>query len=71
MIFDKIGKAVPRAFNAMDTAIRHGRDDKDTELYNSLDVSDLEAIAQKYGADSLVNYIEEMEKRKLKGGQNG
>lgn len=66
-MFDRINKVIPQAFNNVTKAVRPDADE-DVDFYDTLDESDLLNISKKYGPDNLVDYIESMEKRKLKGG---
>ena len=63
-MFDRIQSVMPDAFNNVKKAI-HPKADEDLDLYNSLGVNDFSAIADKYGTDKMVEYVEAMEKRKL------
>lgn len=67
-MFDNINKIMPIAFESVKRAVRPNAD-ADVDLYDSLDESDFIAIANKYGGDGMVDYVESMEKRKLKRGE--
>lgn len=67
-MFDRINKIIPAAFDSVTRAARPNAD-ADVDLYDSLDESDFVAIASKYGGDEMVNYVESMERRKLKRGE--
>ena len=68
-MFDKLNKVTPRAFNTLDRAM--GREvDEDLRLYETLQPDDFSKITEQYGADNTLEYIQEMERRRLKGGTN-
>ena len=66
-MFDRLKKVTPRAFNALDRAMGRQTDD-DLRLYESLQPDDFKMISKQYGADGTLEYIQEMERRRLKGG---
>lgn len=68
-MFDRINKVTPRAFNTLDRAMGRQTDD-DLRLYESLQPEDFNKISQQYGADNTLEYIQEMERRRLKGGSD-
>ena len=65
-MFDNLSKAVPKAFQTLDRVIGESGDDE-VRLYNSLTKNDFVAIAKEYGADNVSDYIQEMEKKRMKG----
>ena len=69
-MFDRMNKITPRAFNTLDRAMGRQTDD-DLRLYESLQPDDFKMISKQYGADNTLEYIQEMERRRLKGGIDG
>ncbi len=69
-MFDRLKKVTPRAFNTLDRVMGRQTDD-DLRLYESLQPDDFKMISKQYGADNTLEYIQEMERRRLKGGIDG
>jgi len=69
-MFDRMNSIVPKAFGNMDKAMGKMKVDPDLSLYDTLAPEDFTHIANRYGADATAEYIQEMEKMRLKGGSN-
>jgi len=65
-MFDRVSKAVPKAFEDFDRASGNSPD-QDVRLYDTLRPQDFLAITQEYGADQVSDYIREMERKRMKG----
>ena len=64
-MFDKLDKATGRAFNRMD-AVRGESSDPDVQLYNTLTKDDFVGISNEYGAEQTLDYINTMERKRLR-----
>ena len=66
-MFDRLDKIVPKAFKTLDQVFGVTKDD-DLDMYNTLTPEDFPHIATRYGADNTAEYIQEMERKRMKGG---
>ena len=66
-MFDRLDKIVPKAFQTLDQVFGVTKDD-DLDIYNTLTPEDFPHIATRYGADNTAEYIQEMERKRMKGG---
>jgi hypothetical protein len=69
-MFDRLDKVTARAFKTLDTVFG-GVQDNDLDTYDTLTPEDFPHLATRYGVDNTAEYIQEMERRRLKGGKNG
>jgi len=67
-MFDKMSKASSGAFRNMDKAVG-GNIDPDLSLYKKLRPEHFNQIAQQYGLDNTVAYIQAMEKKQIVKGE--
>ena len=65
---DRVIRASSKAFDRIKRVANDGGGDEDLRLYESLQPDDFKEISKQYGADNTLEYIQEMERRLLKGG---
>ena len=66
-MIDRLDKIVPKAFQTLDQVFGVTKED-DLDIYNTLTPEDFPHIATRYGADNTAEYIQEMERKRMKGG---
>jgi len=67
-MFNRINKAAPSAIQNVSKAVG-GELDKDLALYRSLNENDFAKLSQMYGQENVIEYIETMERKRIKGGK--
>lgn len=67
MDFNKINKAASKAYGKIDKAVGS---DRDLELYSKMNDNTFQALTKEYGQDKVVEYIKEMEYRRLTNAKN-
>jgi hypothetical protein len=68
-VFDNLRNAASSAFDQGRKMTGHTTD-HDLMLYNSLNEHSLSAIAGKYGVENTIRYIQQMEAKRMKEGNN-
>ena len=66
---DKMQKVGSRAFQTVTKV--SGSADPQVDMYKKLTPREFDAIAQQFGDNGLVEYVQAMEAKILKGGKNG
>lgn len=68
-MFDRLQAQATRAFDNISNAVG-GNSDPDLDLYNTLTEDDFPKLIRRYGDDNVLEYIQLMEKKRLKGVQD-
>lgn len=69
-LFSDVFEAAGAAINTTQDALGL-KQDRALAMYGKLDVPDFRYIQKEYGTDGLAEYVREMERRRLVGGNNG